>query len=77
VLLKNNRIDQGLSMLKKASDSNPKNPSICYHLAVGYKEYGDSAKAVEQLQKALKLGDFPEAREAKALLEKIKKGGNS
>jgi cytochrome c-type biogenesis protein CcmH/NrfG len=64
-----------MSMLRKASESSPKNPSILYHLALGYKERGDSAKAVEQLQKALELGDFPEARDAKALLEKIKKGG--
>jgi hypothetical protein len=32
---------------------------------------------VEYLQKALELGDFPEARDAKALLAKIRKGGNS
>jgi putative PEP-CTERM system TPR-repeat lipoprotein len=75
VFLKNNRIDQGLSMLKKASDSSPKNPSICYHLAIAYKEHGDSSKAAEHLQKALELGSFPEARDAKILLEKIKKQG--
>jgi tetratricopeptide (TPR) repeat protein len=75
VLLKNNKIDQGLSMLKKASESSPKNPSICYHLALAYKEKGDQARAAENLQKALAMGDFPEARDAKALLEKISKNG--
>jgi tetratricopeptide (TPR) repeat protein len=77
VLLKNGRTEQGLSMLKKASESSPKNPGILYHLALAYKERGDQAKAVEYLQKALELGDFPDARDAKALLAKIRKGGNS
>jgi Flp pilus assembly protein TadD len=77
VLLKNGRIDQGLSMLKKAWEGSPKNPSICYHLALAYKEHGDSAKAAEHLQKALELGDFPEARDAKALLGKMKKSEDS
>jgi putative PEP-CTERM system TPR-repeat lipoprotein len=73
VLLKNGKVDQGLVMLKKASEGSPKNPSIQYHLALAYKERGDSARAVEHLQKALAMGDFPEAGEAKALLEKMKK----
>jgi tetratricopeptide (TPR) repeat protein len=77
VLLKNGKVDQGLKMLKKASESSPKNPSIHYHLALGYKASGESSKAVESLQKALALGEFPEARDAKALLEKIKKNERS
>jgi tetratricopeptide (TPR) repeat protein len=77
VLLKNGRIDQGVRMLKKASDSSPKNPSILYHLALAYKANGDPSKAMENLQKALALGEFPETRDAKALLEKIKKNGRS
>ncbi|MCK9417924.1 MAG: PEP-CTERM system TPR-repeat protein PrsT [Nitrospirae bacterium] len=77
VLLKNNRIDQGLKMLKKASESSPKNPSILYHLALAYKANGDSSKAKENLQKAIALGEFPEDQDAKALLEKIRKNGTS
>ncbi|HEX9136474.1 MAG TPA: XrtA/PEP-CTERM system TPR-repeat protein PrsT, partial [Nitrospirota bacterium] len=77
VLLKNGRTDQGLSMLKKAWEGSPKNPSICYHLALAYNGHGDSAKAAEYLQKALELGDFPEARDARALLSSMKKSGNS
>jgi putative PEP-CTERM system TPR-repeat lipoprotein len=71
-LIKNGRIDQGVMMLKKASGSSPKNPSILYHLALAYKASGDSSKAMENLQKALALGEFPEAQDAKALLEKIR-----
>lgn len=77
VLLKNGKTEQGMTILRKASENNPKNPSILYHLALGYTERGDSVKAVEQLQKALTLGDFPEARNARALLAKIRKSGNS
>jgi tetratricopeptide (TPR) repeat protein len=77
VLLKNGRIDQGVKMLKKASESSPKNPSILYHLALAYQANGEPSKAMETIQKALALGEFPEAQDAKALLEKIKKNGKS
>jgi len=77
VLLKNGRIDQGIRMLKKASESSPKNPSIWYHLALAYKANGDSSQAVENLQKALSLGEFPESEDAKVLLENIRKNGKS
>jgi len=77
VLLKNGRIDQGIRMLKKASESSPKNPSIWYHLALAYKANGDSSQAVEHLQKALSLGEFPESEDAKVLLENIRKNGKS
>lgn len=72
VLLKSGRTDQGVRMLKKASEGSPNNPSILYHLALAYNAVGDSSRAMENLQKALVLGDFPEARDAEALLKKIK-----
>ncbi len=40
-------------------------------VALAYKAQGDIVRAVESLQKALALGDFPEARDAKMLLEKV------
>jgi putative PEP-CTERM system TPR-repeat lipoprotein len=73
VLLKSGRPDQGLRILKKASESSPENPSILYHLALAYKDNGNSAKAKDSLQKALALGDFPEVNEAELLLNKLKK----
>jgi FimV-like protein len=77
VLLRNGKAEQGMRMLRKASESSPKNATIMYHLALAYKETGDQAKATETLQRALALGDFPEAREAQTLLEKIRKNGKS
>jgi putative PEP-CTERM system TPR-repeat lipoprotein len=77
VLLKNGRTVQGMNMLKKASESSPNNPNILYHLALAYKERGELVKTMETLQKALALGAFSEASDAKGLLEKIKKNGKS
>jgi putative PEP-CTERM system TPR-repeat lipoprotein len=77
VLLKNGKFDRGERILRKAAESSPKNPTIIYHLALVYKESGNSAKAVEHLQRALELGDFPADREARTLLEKIRKDRKS
>lgn len=77
VLVKNGKVEQGVKMLKKASEGSPNNPNILYHLALAYKEKGDSAQAMENLQKALALGDFSEAHDAKSLMEKIKKNERS
>jgi FimV-like protein len=66
-------MQEGLAALKKAVELIPNNPSIHYHLALAYKENGDKQKAKEILQKAIKLGDFPELSHAKELLTKLQK----
>ena len=73
VQLKNGKTHEGLTTLKKAVELVPNNPSILYHLALAYKDTGDKQKAVESLQKAIKLGDFPELSEAKQLLARMQK----
>ncbi|MFZ3137787.1 MAG: XrtA/PEP-CTERM system TPR-repeat protein PrsT [Thermodesulfovibrionales bacterium] len=73
VLLKNGKIKEGLTALKKAVELVPNNPSIYYHLALAYKESGEKQKAIENLQKAMTFGDFPEASNAKQLLGKLQK----
>lgn len=77
VLLKDGKFDRGVRILRKASESSPKNPTIMYHLALAYRESGDSARAVEHLQKAIEMGDFPAVQEARTLLEKIRKDRKS
>ncbi len=77
VLIKTGRLDQGTKMLQKAAESSPNNASILFHLAIAYNEKGDPNKAADMLQKAISLGDFPEAKEAKTLLDKIKKNGKT
>ena len=73
VLLKNGKMREGLTALKKAVEIIPNNPSIYYHLALAYKENSDERKAIESLQKAIRLGDFPELSQAKQLLSKLQK----
>jgi len=73
VLLKNGKIKEGLTALKKAVELVSNNPSIYYHLALAYKESGEKQKAIENLQKAMTFGDFPEASTAKQLLGKLQK----
>ncbi len=73
VLIKKGRPEKGLYMLKTALKDNPKNQDVLYHLALGYNAKGDKGQAAENLQKALALGDFPEARNAQKLLEEVKK----
>ena len=76
VLLKNGKIDEGLKVLKKAAETLPNNPSIYYHIALAHKVRGENAIAVENLQKALSLGDFPDAEQAKLLLGKLQNNKN-
>jgi putative PEP-CTERM system TPR-repeat lipoprotein len=77
VLLKNGKIERGLSVLRKAAEGSPKNPAILYHLGLAYQEHGESSRAAEQFEKALALGAFTEAGDAKARLDKLKKGDKS
>lgn len=73
VQLKNGKIHEALTTLKKAVELVHDNPSIYYHLALAYKETGDKRNAIESLQKAIRFGDFPELSEAKQLLAKMQK----
>jgi len=58
--------------LKNASNANPNNPTISYHLGVTYNEIGDSQAAKTALQKALKISaDFREADKARKLLKQL------
>jgi tetratricopeptide (TPR) repeat protein len=73
VLVKNGKVQEGLTALKKALELLPDNPSVHYHIALAYKEYNDKHKAIEHLQKAIRFGEFPEASNAKQLLAKLQK----
>lgn len=69
--LKNGKRQDALKVLKQAAAQLPENPSVNYHLALALKENGDTAGAIESLQRALKAGEFPEAKEAAALLGQL------
>jgi len=73
VLIKNKKYDQGIVALQKAAQLLPDNPTIHYHLALAYKEQGSKGPAVANLEKALAMGAFPEANDARLLLSQLKK----
>ena len=59
-------------MFLEATELSPENPTILFHLAVSYEALGKKEEARENLEKALNLNPrFPEAGEAKELLEEI------
>ena len=61
-----------LQVLEKAISLAPSNASIQYHLALAYQENGLRSKAVTSLRQSLTQGDFPDAGNARSLLEKLK-----
>lgn len=76
-LLKNNRPADARKVLEKSAAALSNNPTVQYHLALACKESGDKANARRVVQKALSLGDFPDAGAARQLaadLDKLKVG---
>ncbi len=70
-LVKNNRPKEAFEMLRNANMILPDDPSVQYHLALVYQESGDSGHAREFASRALKTSDFPEAKEARLLLDSL------
>jgi len=64
--------DKALSELRAAAQSATWNPIIRYHLGMAYYKKGLQREALAELERALKISNtFPEAEEAKALIEEI------
>lgn len=72
-LLKNGRPADALKILERAADLMPGNPTVAYHLALAYKDSGAGRQAAAMLEKALSLGQFPEAPQARKLQKELKK----
>ncbi|NVN91780.1 MAG: PEP-CTERM system TPR-repeat protein PrsT [Desulfuromonadales bacterium] len=72
-LLKNKRYDDAKKVLEKAVTLLSGNPTVYYHLALAYKDAGDRKNAMKLAQKALALGEFPEAKAASVLVNELKK----
>jgi len=58
---------------KSAAALIPGSASVHYHLALAYEQNNEKALALESLQKAMSLGNFPEEASAKTLIMKLKK----
>lgn len=72
LLIKNGRLEQGLSLLEKAAKRSPENGDIRYHLAAGLAEVGDKTRAKQELTALLDSGkSFSEKKAAQALLSEL------
>lgn len=68
----NGKLVEARAALEKAVQLAPDDAGINAHLGIVLKESGENARAIELLKKALGTGtDFPEAAEAKALLNEL------
>lgn len=62
---------KAVEVLEGVVNTAPKVPVFQYHLGMAYAKAGDKAKAKAALSKALELGDFAEAGEARKALESL------
>ncbi|MEM9620153.1 MAG: XrtA/PEP-CTERM system TPR-repeat protein PrsT [Pseudomonadota bacterium] len=71
ILVNDGEVREGLGLLRDSARQRPDNASVQYHLGVAYHKLGDRENAIEALEKALTIGDFNEAREARRILEEL------
>jgi len=74
-LLKNGRLADAKRVLDKAVIVLANNPTVHYHMALVSKQSGDLAGASRSVEKALSLGNFPDAGAARQLAADLKKKG--
>ena len=72
-LLKNGRSTEAQKILERTADLLPNNPTVAYHLALAYRQLDARDRAIAMLQKSLTLGDFPEAPQARQLLQELRR----
>ena len=73
-LLKTGQAKESMPLLETASQADPKNPEMIYHLAMAQKALNNPKAARANLEKALALGqDFNGAAQAKAALASLPK----
>ncbi|KAF0182307.1 MAG: hypothetical protein FD164_1146 [Nitrospirae bacterium] len=73
IYIKNGRYEDARPLIEKAVELLPKNPSVLYHAGMLYAATGQKVKALASLEAAVKAGDFPEAKDARALLERLQR----
>jgi tetratricopeptide (TPR) repeat protein len=72
-LLKNGRSAEAVRVLEHATTLLPANPTVRYHLGLAYHQAGDKARSEQALQKALSLGEGPDAKATRELLAQLKR----
>ena len=72
ILLQSGEVQEGLSILQQAYVAFPTQTEIGYHVAVGLSQAERNEEAVKVLRRLLRENpDFPQAQDAKVLLEKL------
>ncbi len=71
ILVDQGEVFEGRELLRSSARARPDDPSVQYHLAVAHHKSGDAGAARRALERALSLGNFPEARAARELLESL------
>jgi tetratricopeptide (TPR) repeat protein len=75
VLYKKSEFDESIKYLSEAIRYLPEEPSIRYHLGLAYLKKGNTEKAAEQLNNAIRFGkeiSFPEIKDAKMAILSMK-----
>lgn len=70
-LYRNQRSEDARKLLEGAARGLPNNPTVLYHLALVYKDLGQTVQAVQTLESALGKSDFPEQAQAQELLSRL------
>lgn len=73
-LIRNDRAEEALKVLERASDLAPGNQEIMYHRGLALSELGRADEARTALEAALAGGDFEQKANAEALLKKLQTG---
>lgn len=71
VLIQLGSAQEGVEVLKSSMQRGKENPTVLYHLGVGYQKLGNLDKAKETLVQALDLGEFAERDAAAELLQSL------
>ena len=75
ILIEQDQVEQGLTLLQKAISGGVQQPSIRYHYASGLSRSGDTLRAISELETILAASDtFPEREAAQQLLDRLRAG---
>jgi tetratricopeptide (TPR) repeat protein len=65
-------IERAEKLLEQAVSGEPKNPRLRYHLGLAYAKQGKNADARRELEEALRTDAFPEADDARRVLDSLR-----
>jgi tetratricopeptide (TPR) repeat protein len=72
VYLKKDMATQAIGPLLQSTRTNPGKPVYHYHLGLAYQKTGEHEKAKASIERALSLGEFAEAGDARKALENLR-----